>query len=240
LKHPIIEQSSLVRILIFRHDHYTHPREQRRPMYFNPRPLAPRHKVFLSYHHASDQAYKDQFASYFADAFDDYSVRNGDIDDNLPTERLRQIIRDQHIRDATVTVVLIGAGTWRRKHVDWEIDSSLRHTRLNSRTGLLGILLANYSLPPRWDGFRWRNWPTLHTEPALATYCPNNIPPRLWDNVANGFATIRPWPSSLSQLREWIDEAYQRRHRDPPPNLARDRFGANRSTDMVAWEPLVR
>ena len=60
------------------------------------------------------------------------------------TETIRQQIRDNFIRDATVTVVLIGPCTWQRKHVDWEIGSSLRKTKRNSRCGLLGILLPNH------------------------------------------------------------------------------------------------
>ncbi len=49
----------------------------------------------------------------------DESVGDGDIDDdNLATETIRQRIRDNFIRDATVTVVLIGPCTWQRKHVD--------------------------------------------------------------------------------------------------------------------------
>ena len=54
---------------------------------------------------------------------------DGDIDDSLATDTIRQRIRDNFIRDATVTVVLIGPCTWQRKYVDWEIGSSLRATR---------------------------------------------------------------------------------------------------------------
>ena len=104
----------------------------------------PRHRVFISFHH-EDQFYKDWFVRMMGDDIVDESVEDGDIDDNrLPTERIRQIVRDEFIRDATVTVVLIGPCTWQRKHVDWEIGSSLRETQRNSRCGLLGILLPNH------------------------------------------------------------------------------------------------
>ena len=73
------------------------------------------------------------------------SVGDGDIEDNLRVETIRRRIRDEFIADATVTVVLIGPATWQRKHVDWEIGSSLRATRTNSRCGLLGILLPSHS-----------------------------------------------------------------------------------------------
>ena len=75
----------------------------------------------------------------------DKSVEDGDIDDlNIKTETIRQKIRDDFIADATVTIVLIGPCTWQRKHVDWEIGSSLRDTKKNSRCGLLGIWLPNH------------------------------------------------------------------------------------------------
>ena len=96
----------------------------------------------------------------------DESVEDGDIDDdNLTTETIRQYIRDGFIRDATVTIALIGPCTWQRKHVDWEIGSSLRATRLNSRCGLLGILLPN------------------HPNAGAARYSLKLVPPRVADNV---------------------------------------------------------
>ena len=106
-------------------------------------PQTPRHKVFVSFHH-EDQKYKDRFIQMMGDHIVDESVGDGDIDNSLSTDRMRQIIRDEFIRDASVTVVLIGPCTWQRKHVDWEIGSSLRDTKLNSRCGLLGIWLPNH------------------------------------------------------------------------------------------------
>jgi hypothetical protein len=196
-----------------------------------------RHKVFISYHHAGDQYYKDSFLRTYADALVDYSVRNGDIDDNLPTERIRQIIRDEFIRDATVTIVLVGAQTWKRKHVDWEIDSSLRDTKNNPRTGLLGIVLPTYqSLTSGWYDGSWKQWNQFYTDPQRSIVTPNNVPPRLWDNVQKGFAKMRPWPSSSSELMSWIHEAFKRRDQDPPPTLSRSTFGKNRSDDDKFWE----
>ena len=103
-----------------------------------------KHKVFISYHDV-DREYKDMFVSNMGDSIIDKSVQVDDIDDtNLPVETIRQRIRDKFIQDTTVTIVLIGPCTWQRKHVDWEIGTSLRDTRLNPRCGLLGILLPNH------------------------------------------------------------------------------------------------
>ncbi|MDW3191421.1 MAG: TIR domain-containing protein [Cytophagales bacterium] len=97
--------------------------------------MSNRHKVFVSYHHDNDQAYRDMISK---------SVQIGDIDSNLKVETVRQKIRDEYLRDSTVTVVLIGKETWARKHVDWEIGASIRRFLYNSRSGLLGIFLPSH------------------------------------------------------------------------------------------------
>ncbi len=130
--------------------------------------MAQRHRVFISYHHALDESYKDTFELSFGNVFGAIvpgSVSNGDIDPNLPADTIRQKIRDEYLRDTSVTVVLIGAQTWQRKHIDWEIGSSIRQTKANPRSGLLGILLPTY---PRNDPSK---------------YNPHTIPPRLYDNI---------------------------------------------------------
>ena len=183
-------------------------------------PETPRHKVFVSYHH-EDQAYKDKFIQMMGDDIVDESVDDGDIDDeNLPTETIREKIRDGFIRDATVTVVLIGPCTWQRKHVDWEIGSSLRKTKKNSRCGLLGILLPN------------------HPNYGKGEYNPRLIPPRLADNASGDdrYAKVYDWSNSSSHVRDWIHTAFKRRD-GTPPNNARPQFKNNRSGDCAdGWQ----
>ena len=155
----------------------------------------PRHKVFISFHH-QDQAYKNWFVRMMGNDIVDESVGDGDIDDdNLATETIRQRIRDNFIRDATVTIVLIGPCTWQRKHVDWEIGSSLRDTNRNSRCGLLGILLPNHP-----------NYFTMQCNPRL-------IPPRLADNCTgfDPYAVVYKWrvAQAACDIRAWIHKAFQ-------------------------------
>ena len=173
---------------------------------------APRHRVFISFHQ-QDQAYKKCFVQMMESDIVDESVGDGDIDDqNLATDTIRQRIRDNFIRDATVTVVLLGPCTWQRKHVDWEIGSSLRATRLNTRCGLLGILLPN------------------HPDAGAARYHHNLVPPRLADNV-NGpdpYASVYGWSYNASEIRDWIHSAFERRTGTPPDNRRRQ-YGYNRS-----------
>lgn len=73
----------------------------------------PKHKVFISYHHAIDQYYKEKLneLNRMHDIFIDLSVNTGDMDDSLESERIREIIRDKYLRDSTVSILLAGVET---------------------------------------------------------------------------------------------------------------------------------
>lgn len=162
-----------------------------------------RHKTFISYHHTNDEFYKKEFKKVFADVHDiivPWDVEIGDIDPNHKTDTIRRKIRDEYLRDSTVTVVLIGSQTWQRKHVDWEISSSIRDTQYNSRSGLLGIFLPSYNLS--WDN----------------KYNPNTIPPRLHHNIGCGFAKLYKWSYNPLEIQSWIHEAFERRKNINPDN----------------------
>ena len=103
------------------------------------------HRVFISYHHDSDQSYKDSLVE-FAERhgiFINESVDTGDISDELSDESIRKKIRDEHLRHSTVTIVLVGTQTKYRKHVDWEIHSSMYDGAVSRRSGILVIMLPH-------------------------------------------------------------------------------------------------
>lgn len=104
-----------------------------------------KHKVFISYHHANDQWYKEELLrlNKVHDIFIDGSVNIGDIDDDLPSETIRQIIRDSYLADSTVTILLVGTETKNRKHVDWELKSSMINGNVNKKSGILVITLPS-------------------------------------------------------------------------------------------------
>ena len=104
-----------------------------------------KHKVFISYHHANDQYYERELLRLNEqhEVFIDASVDTGDIDDRLADDAIRQKIRDDYLRDSTVTVLLVGVETKRRKHVDWEIYSSMFNGRVNKQSGVLVINLPS-------------------------------------------------------------------------------------------------
>ncbi len=105
------------------------------------------HNVFISYHHDNDQQYKNELSKYNKIYFNDYSVDTGDINDNLSDQDIREKIRDEYLRDSSVTIVLIGEETKNRKHVDWEIYSSMYDGAINKKSGILLINLPTISSP---------------------------------------------------------------------------------------------
>ena len=102
-----------------------------------------KHKVFISYHHANDQAYKKKLQELNVryDLFIDGSVDTGDISEDLDDDVIRRKIRDEYLQDSTVTIVLVGTETKNRKHVDWEIYSSMYDGAVNKKSGVLVINL---------------------------------------------------------------------------------------------------
>ena len=79
-----------------------------------------KHKVFISYHHDNDQWAKEKLLELNSkyDIFIDGSVDIGDINDDLSDEEIRKKIRDEYLRDTTVTILLVGTETKNRKHID--------------------------------------------------------------------------------------------------------------------------
>ena len=167
--------------------------------------MSRRHRVFVSYHHANDQNYKNIFELRFGNRFGVVvpgSVDTGDIDPGLQVDTIRQKIRDDYLRDTTVTVVLVGTETWQRKHVDWEIASSIRD----------GLLLPS------------------HPNYRRDTYSPYIIPPRLYKNIECEYAKLYHWSNDPDEIEAWVHEAYLRRKRVLPDN-SYPHFVNNRSGD---------
>jgi hypothetical protein len=122
-----------------------------------------RHKVFISYHH-NDQIFKEALLvmNKANDIFIDYSVDTGDIDEDLDDQTIREKIRDEYLRDSTVTIVLVGAQTKERKHVDWEIYASMRDSKINKKSGIFVVNLPNINcsfFSTRHEGEKERLYP---------------------------------------------------------------------------------
>ena len=164
-------------------------------------------KAFISYHHGNDQPYKEylsQLAQYHK-CFEDVSVSLGEIsDDGRSSQKIRTIIRDQYLRSSEVTILLCGSETKHRKHVDWELKSSMIGTNLNPKSGVLVINLPSanstswYAAYPNektvvYPDYRG-GWTDLETKTEYEKSHPK-MPERILDNLVtkNVRISVVPW-----------------------------------------------
>jgi len=174
--------------------------------------MARTHHVFISYHHTNDEGYRKKLEKMARDEMINGSVMDGDINPDVTPETIRRIIRENYLRDTTVTIVLVGEETWKRKHIDWEIYSSLHRSGNKSRSGLLGIML-----------------PT-HENYQQEGYNQYLIPPRLHDNIECGYAELIDWTTDANFINRRINAAFNRRY-TYDPDLSRPLFIKNRCGD---------
>ncbi|MCL2798311.1 MAG: TIR domain-containing protein [Firmicutes bacterium] len=206
-----------------------------------------RHKVFISYFHADDQYYKNQLIQMkawdneryqYVSIFDDYSVRQYDIDDTgLSSEQIRRIIRDDYMKNATVLVLLCGQKTKTRKHVDWEIHTAMYHSDINPQMGIVVINLPTINQSQLYSCLGDRQyfgdtsgWVTLNKD---ASYLETNypyLPARIRENIArdNIYIPIINWDrvsGNAYNLAGIIDVAFNNRYKndyDHSTNLRRN------------------
>ena len=96
-----------------------------------------RHRVFVSYQHSRDQEYYDEFCRIFHDTHE--AVFDNSLERRIDSDNVDYVIRrirENCITGTSCTVVLVGAETWGRKYVDWEIQATLEKGH-----GLIGAYL---------------------------------------------------------------------------------------------------
>ena len=183
-----------------------------------------RHKVFISYHHANDQSFKNDLLTLNAqhNIFIDSSVDTGDVSDALSDQSIRQLIRDDYLGDSTVTILLVGLQTWGRKHIDWELFSSMYDGAVNKKSGILVINLpsvnctyytANHTGEKERIYPEQTSWMTIDKRTEYDARYPY-MPARIIDNLLTPEAkiSVTPWnkiASSPETLRFLIDAAYK-------------------------------
>lgn len=149
------------------------------------------HEVFISYHHANDESYKEVLLAHniLRPMFIDGSVDTGEIDEDLSDQAIREIIRDRYLRDTTVTLVLVGTQTRGRKHVDWEVFSSMIDGSVNKKSGIIAIMLPSVAkgIYSAHDGER-ELYPDLTIWTPVTTFSEARskypyLPDRLLDNI---------------------------------------------------------
>jgi hypothetical protein len=142
----------------------------------------------VSYHHDNDQYYYNLFTASFSQSYDIFTDRSlREAIESQNAEYIKRTIREDYITGSSLTVVLCGAETWKRKFVDWEI-----HATLLKQHALLGILLPT---------FRYN----------YAGRC--IVPHRLFDNIQSGYAHWIAWPQSTGDLQSAINVAIRNAER---------------------------
>ncbi|MGL4866244.1 TIR domain-containing protein [Cetobacterium sp.] len=103
-----------------------------------------RTKIFISFYFDESEKEKKEIENILGEDVINKSVQVGEIKDNLTDEEIRKIIRDEYLKDSTVTIILVGKKTKERKHVDWEIYASMYDKKDgHTKSGILIIDLNN-------------------------------------------------------------------------------------------------
>jgi hypothetical protein len=184
-----------------------------------------KHKVFISYHHANDQWYKNELEK-MNDVFDIFvnrSVSLGDIDEEEEPQKIREIIRDEYLRDTSVLILLVGTETKNRKHVDWELYSSMRDSPRNGKSGIFIINLPSTGTNNirASHGENEKNefhpniteWITINDRTTYKEIYPY-MPERVIDNLMSekSYISIVNWDqihNNPENLRKMIELTYQ-------------------------------
>jgi len=164
--------------------------------------LPVKRKVFVSYHHGNDQYWYDRFSVLFGDTYDivyDNSLeRRIDSDDTAYVDRR---IRENYIVGTSITVVLCGAETWKRKYLDWET-----YATLYCEHALLGICL-----PTALDTIDGKK----------------RAPDRFVDNWNTGYAHWMHWSEDPIVVKTAIEEAVRKSASKQLINNSRLKFTRN-------------
>lgn len=184
------------------------------------------HKVFISYHHANEDGVKEDLLRINEEhnIFIDCSVSTGDIDEDLEPQAIRQAIRRNYLSGSTVILLIVGRETKYRKHVDWELYSSMYNGTNFGRSGVV-VLHAPYceskhftapsdqikrSIYPHIS-----NWKSIDSRGEYEKRYPD-LPPRIIDNLLKKGSkiSVSNWSSVVEdpeRLRLLIDYAHNAR-----------------------------
>lgn len=184
-----------------------------------------KHKVFISYHNTNDQWAKEALlkCNEENDIFIDGSVDTGDISDDLSDEEIRKKIRDEYLRETTVTILLVGTETKNRKHIDWELYSSMYDGNKNKKSGILVIQLPstnpNYITAAHGNEEKINlyqsvtNWISIDSRDVFERRYPY-LPARIIDNLLarNVKISVTKWEDlNIENLKLLIDLTFQDR-----------------------------
>ncbi len=183
-------------------------------------------RVFISYHHRNEQYLKEHLLQLNShhEIFVDCSVDTGDIDDDLEPQVIRQTIRRNYLSESTVLMLIVGRETKYRKHVDWELYSSMYNGTNFGRSGVVVLLApdceSDYFSAP-FDELKSTfypnvsNWISIDSREEYERRYPH-LPPRIIDNLLkrNSKISVTNWSKVANdpeKLRLLIECAHNAR-----------------------------
>ena len=104
-----------------------------------------KHKVFISYH-CADSYYKNYLIMLndLNNIFDDHSYHVPEMPPHTRKKTIMREIWENGLKDASVTLLLVGKDTRRRKYIDWEIQLSMIDEGKHKRCGILVVNLPTF------------------------------------------------------------------------------------------------
>ncbi len=151
---------------------------------------------------------KKKFEDTFEHLFINESVHEGEYDEELSDGYVKRLIQENNVSLSSVVVILIGAETYKRKHVDWEIYAGLTE-KVGGHSGLIGILLPTY-----YSAIE-------NSDLDENKYHINTIPQRLNDNLSTKYAKIYKWEDVFRtnnngeyMIKDYIDAAFDRKNNE--------------------------
>ncbi|WP_339049107.1 TIR domain-containing protein [Spiroplasma endosymbiont of Colias croceus] len=160
-------------------------------------------KIFISYHHLREQEEKNQLAELikkYANYLNikDMSVEIGDIDTTWSNNKIAKTIRENHLKDTTITILILGIHTKCRQHIDWEIEASLnKYGSLNRRkkiNSFIILLTADFIKKAKTNC----NFNNTCDYSSLITQ--ENAGQRIYETVINKHAIIATYDEIFSDI----------------------------------------
>lgn len=180
------------------------------------------HKTYISFK-AEDSTYKDEIQSWTHLDYVDKSL-NTPITSTDPDYILRKI-REDYLRDSTVTVFLIGTrsaevlGSWEQQYIKGELQASLYNGSGNTKSGILGVVLPDVETAVYCGTYScWQcggthttvkiNDSTVINEFSYNYYIPQDK--CSWSEDER-YCVLVGWDDFKLDPNAWIDKAYDKR-----------------------------
>lgn len=186
------------------------------------------HKCFISYK-KEDITYRDTLLKLFSSA----DVINKSLDRTINSNNgdyIMQVIRQDYLRDSTVTIFLIGQHSSENEGYDWngdknyfikrELQASLYNGSGNTRNGVLGIVLPNMYDAVYHGTYTCstcgstHNWVAMSDEIAIREFTVNYyIKPHsgcAWSED-DRYCVLAKWDDFVANPEYYVECAFQKR-----------------------------